>query len=75
VSDLYSTIVKLQGFDFEFSGEWVGPVAATESDPPEGGYFEEYLIELDGKNVLDLLNQSTIDHIVKLAIDEKLRGG
>lgn len=68
--------VEHEGFDFEVSGDWEPPVPGTmydrhgdPGDPPDGGYFEDFDILLDGKSIYELLAPEAIDAIVEKAKD------
>lgn len=72
-TEQFTTVIHHEGFSFEFSGKWIPAVPATREEPGDGGYFVDYLVELNGKPIEKILNENTINAIISRAIEEKSR--
>lgn len=67
--------LSYEGFDFVITGNWVPHFSEKlRSDPynsyeAEGGYFDDFEIFLDGKEITHILSEEAIDDIHNMACD------
>lgn len=69
----YMTDIEYNGITFQFSGQWIPYVPPKitadpyNSEPAEGGYFDDWKIVYNGHDWTDSLSEDVINGIIKLA--------
>jgi hypothetical protein len=67
--------VTYGGIEFEVEGEYLPytPARITAdpyySEPPDGGYFEEFDVLIGGNSIFEMLTEATVEKIEELACE------
>lgn len=62
--------VTFAGLDLDVIGEYVPKTGGSRFEPPEGGYIDPITIMLGEHDITEIISQTDIEKIEKLALQE-----